>query len=121
MRSSTGEHYIALDHVRALAAFLVFALHFTHAADGYPVPFQYVPAIMPFAVVDEGQTGVSLFMTLSGYLFAKLLAGKSIRYRTFLWNRVLRLVPLLLVVLAIDGIVEWLAGKDLRPFFDLVM
>jgi peptidoglycan/LPS O-acetylase OafA/YrhL len=121
MRSSTGEHYIALDHVRALAAFLVFSLHFTHAADGYPVPFTYVPAIVPFALVDEGQTGVSLFMTLSGYLFAKLLDGRSIRYRTFLWNRVLRLVPLLVVVLLIDGVVEWLAGNDLRHFFDIVI
>jgi peptidoglycan/LPS O-acetylase OafA/YrhL len=121
MRSSTGEHYIALDHVRALAAFLVFALHFTHAADGYPVPFQFVPAIVPFAIVDEGQTGVALFMTLSGYLFAKLLDGRSIRYRTFLWNRALRLVPLLAVVIVINGVVEYLAGKDLEPFFDMVI
>jgi len=28
------------------------------------------------ALLDEGHTGVALFMTLSGYLFAKLLDGK---------------------------------------------
>jgi len=31
-------------------------------------------------------------MTLSGYLFAKLLDGKRIKYGSFLWNRFLRLV-----------------------------
>jgi peptidoglycan/LPS O-acetylase OafA/YrhL len=99
MRSSSGAHFIALDHVRALAAFLVFAWHFTHATTGYPVPFDYVPAIFPFALLDEGHTGVALFMTLSGYLFAKLLDGRTINYGAFIWNRVLRLLPLLTVVL----------------------
>ena len=62
MRSSSGEHFIALDHVRALAAFMVFAWHFTHAENGYPVPFEYVPALFPFSLLDEGHTGVALFM-----------------------------------------------------------
>lgn len=66
MRSSSGEHFIALDHVRALAAFMVFAWHFTQAANGYPVPFEYVPALFPFSLLDAGHTGVALFMTLSG-------------------------------------------------------
>lgn len=83
MRSSSGAHFIALDHVRALAAFIVFAWHFTHAANDYPVAFDYVPALFPFSILDEGHTGVALFMTLSGYLFAKLLDGKSIDYRAF--------------------------------------
>jgi peptidoglycan/LPS O-acetylase OafA/YrhL len=78
---------------------MVVAWHFTHARDGFPVPFDYVP-IVPLAVFDEGHTGVSLFMTLSGYLFARLLAGKSIHYGAFIWNRALRLLPLLLVVIA---------------------
>lgn len=53
MRSSSGAHYIALDHVRGLAAFMVFAWHFTHAWYGYPIPFEYIPAIFPFALLDE--------------------------------------------------------------------
>jgi len=104
MRSSSGQHFIALDHVRALAAFMVFTWHFTHDAIGYPVPFDYSPAIIPLSVLDEGHTGVALFMTLSGYLFSKLLDGKSIRYGAFLWNRILRLIPLLLVVSIVAGI-----------------
>src|SRR5258708_13731889 len=116
MRSSSGAHFIALDHVRAVAIFMVFAWHFTHARNGYPVPFDYVPALFPFAVLDEGHTGVALFMTLSGYLFAKLLDGKSIHYRMFLWNRVLRLLPLLAVVLLIVGITKLVKGESLSIY-----
>src|SRR5258708_15325185 len=116
MRSSSGAHYIALDHVRGLAAFMVFAWHFTHAWYGFPIPFEYVPAVFPFALLDEGHTGVALFMTLSGYLFAKLLDGKTIDYRAFLWNRVLRLVPLLTAVILIIGIQIFASGGSLFAF-----
>jgi len=116
MKSSSGAHFIALDHVRALAAFLVFTWHFTHANTGYPVPFEYVPALIPFSVLDEGHTGVALFMTLSGYLFAKLLDGKSINYKAFLWNRAIRLFPLLVVVILLDGIKNFVGGKNLSTY-----
>lgn len=116
MRSSTGAHFIALDHVRALAAFIVFTWHFTHASNGYPVPFNYTPAILPFSILDEGHTGVALFMTLSGYLFSKLLDGKSIDYKNFIWNRALRLLPLLVVVIIIAGAKNHLDGKNLYGY-----
>jgi peptidoglycan/LPS O-acetylase OafA/YrhL len=116
MRSSSGVHFIALDHVRALAAFMVFVWHFTHADNGYPVPFDNVPALFPFSVLDEGHTGVALFMTLSGYLFAKLLDGKSIDYKMFIWNRVLRLFPLLMVVILIVGITIFVRGESLSKY-----
>ena len=116
MRSSSGAHFIALDHIRALAAFMVFAWHFTHAANGYPVAFDFVPALFPFAILDEGHTGAALFMTLSGYLFAKLLDGKSIDYRAFIWNRALRLLPLLMVVILIVGVTKFVAGQSLSTY-----
>src|SRR5258708_27300600 len=116
MRSSSGAHFIALDHVRAVAIFMVFAWHFTHARNGYPVPFDYVPALFPFSVLDEGHTGVALFMSLSGYLFAKLLDGKSIDYRRFLLNPALRLLPLLVVVLLIVGLTKLVKGERLFVF-----
>ena len=101
MRSSSGAHYITLDHLRALAALMVFLWHFLHFVSGTPVPFAQAPAIFPLALLDEGHVGVALFMTLSGYLFAKLLDGKRIIYSHFLWNRALRLLPLLLLVITI--------------------
>src|SRR5690349_10843220 len=106
MRGSSGTHFIALDHIRAVAAYLVFSWHFTHAETGYPVPFEYAPALFPAAILDEGHTGVALFMTLSGYLFAKLLDGKAIDYPAFIFNRVLRLLPLLLVVVIVVGVIN---------------
>lgn len=116
MRSSSGDYFIGLDQVRALAAFLVVAWHFTHAANGYPVPFDYVPSIFPFALLAEGHTGVALFMTLSGYLFAKLLDGKQIDYAAFFWNRALRLLPLLIFVVAVKAVLVWQAGESLKSY-----
>jgi peptidoglycan/LPS O-acetylase OafA/YrhL len=103
MRSSGGEHFLGLDHVRALAAFMVFSWHFTHSRTGWPVPFAGGPAVFPLAIFDEGHTGVALFMTLSGYLFAKLLDGKDVHFPSFLWNRFIRLAPLMILVLVFAG------------------
>lgn len=117
MRSSSGAHFIALDHIRALAAFMVFTWHFIHGTPGnFPVPSGYAPAIFPLAVLDLGHTGVALFMCLSGYLFAKLLDRKSITYSAFLWNRVLRLLPLIAFVVVIVGVRTWINGEDLSAY-----
>ena len=117
MKSSSGAHYIALDHIRALAAFMVFVWHFTHnGTNGYPVSLDYIPTVFPFSIFDEGHTGVALFMTLSGYLFAKLLNGKAIDYKAFIWNRALRLLPLLMLVLFIVGITKFVSGQNLLSY-----
>ena len=117
MRSSQGSYYIGLDHIRALAAFMVFSWHFMLGGGpagglGTPVPYSYMPDLFFLSIFDEGHTGVALFMTLSGYLFAKLLDGKQIAYKAFLWNRALRLVPLLVVVSAIFLLKKHLEGED---------
>ena len=112
MKSSSGAYFIALDHIRAVAVFFVFAWHFVHVI----VPFEYTPAVFPFALLDEGHTGVALFMTLSGYLFAKLLEGKSIDYLSFLRNRALRLLPLLCAVVLIVGIKKFVNGDSLLAY-----
>nr|WP_246455592.1 acyltransferase [Sulfitobacter aestuariivivens] len=91
-----------MDHVRALAAFVVFTWHFNHVNDGH----LNGPEAFPFSILAEGHVGVAMFMTLSGYLFAKLLDGQQIRYIPFLWNRVLRLFPLLIVAFAVVGLMK---------------
>jgi peptidoglycan/LPS O-acetylase OafA/YrhL len=120
MKSSSGNHFIALDHVRALAALIVFTWHFLHGIDGSPVPFGYVPALPPFAILDEGHTGVALFMTLSGYLFARLLDGKRIAFGRFLWNRAVRLLPLLLLVILIVGVRKYFAGENMAFYAETI-
>ncbi|KAB8144391.1 acyltransferase [Chloroflexia bacterium SDU3-3] len=113
MKSSSGAHYVALDHIRAIALFMVFCWHFLHfGQSGYPIPHSYTPAVFPLALLDEGHTGVALFMTLSGYLFTKLLDGKNIDYRLFLRNRALRLFPLLIIIIIVNGCISLAARKD---------
>lgn len=99
---------------------MVFVWHFAHAGNGYPVPFDYVPSLFVFALLDEGHTGVALFMTLSGYLFAKLLDGKRIDYGAFFWNRFLRLAPLLIVVILLVGLRKYLLGADLYQYAESI-
>lgn len=110
MRSSAGQHWIALDHIRAVAALLVFIWHFTHTRFGGPVPLAGAPTAFPLALFDEGHVGVALFLTLSGYLFAKLLDGKAVKYRAFFWNRFLRLAPLFFLIFTLEVIVDQING-----------
>lgn len=106
MRASDGAYYPGLDHVRALAAFLVFGWHFTHGANGSPAPFG--PSALPiFGPFNEGHCGVALFMCLSGYLFAKILDGKEVIWPRFYWNRAVRLFPLLSLSVAIGCLLRW--------------
>lgn len=117
MRSSSGEYYIGLDHVRALAAFLVFVWHFNHFESGN----QQSPLLFPLSILTEGHTGVSIFLTLSGFLFAKLLAERKIVYRLFFWNRAIRLFPLLLVMLALQLIRYVRDGSLSFEFFQRII
>ena len=112
MRSSTGQYFIGLDHVRALAAFVVFAWHFIHVHQGQHAP----PPLFPLSLLTEGHTGVGIFMVLSGYLFAKLLEGKSIVYSRFIWNRCLRLAPLLILVIVAIGVKKYIDGEDVVAY-----
>ena len=121
MRSSTGKHFIALDHVRALAIFMVFSWHFTHGTTGNPIPFNYVPSVFIFSLLDEGHTGVALFITLSGYLFAKLLDGRRIYYSAFFLNRFLRLAPLLVIVILLVGLQHFHFDHDLHQYAESII
>jgi peptidoglycan/LPS O-acetylase OafA/YrhL len=99
--SSEGKHFDSLDHIRALAAFLCVFWHFAHRPDNTPVPLTKAPWL---GLLDEGHSGVALFMVLSGYLFARLIGDRQIDFRQFLINRLLRLVPLLVLVFLLYGL-----------------
>ncbi|MEM8498529.1 MAG: acyltransferase [Pseudomonadota bacterium] len=116
MKSSSGAYFIGLDHVRALAAYIVFTWHFIHVNNGHLTP----PPAFPLSVLTEGHTGVALFMVLSGYLFAKLLDGKKIIYSQFLWNRFLRLAPLLFFVIFALGVQKYYAGNDIGQYLQQI-
>jgi peptidoglycan/LPS O-acetylase OafA/YrhL len=109
MQSTSGAYYRGLDHVRALAAFAVYWWHVTHL---YVAP-QYVPPVFVLSWFEEGQTGVALFMTLSGYLFAKLADGRDVQIGAFLWNRLCRLAPLFVAVYLFYALSEGYRAIDL--------
>jgi peptidoglycan/LPS O-acetylase OafA/YrhL len=97
MRSSSGKYYAGLDHLRALAVLMVFCWHFIHSRDIVPLEGS-APWFAPLSLLTQGYTGVSLFMVLSGYLFARLTDGQRLLYGPFLLNRGLRILPLLSIV-----------------------
>ena len=100
MHSLNIQYNPRLDQLRWLAATLVFLFHFhlEYAGNGgIRLGGSWS------ALITEGHTGVGLFFTLSGFLFMQIAlhqaqAGREIVYRDFLRNRVLRIVPLYLVI-----------------------
>jgi len=93
-RTSSGQYWERLDHLRGIAAFMVFCWHFVHAQSVVPAS---APSLSP--LLEEGHTGVALFMVLSGYLFAKIVGDQQIDFRRFIEARLLRLGPMLVLAL----------------------
>jgi peptidoglycan/LPS O-acetylase OafA/YrhL len=96
MQSLNLQYNPRIDQLRWLAATIVFLFHFALEYRGLGGT---VPASPWLALVTEGHTGVGLFFTLSGFLFMQIaLAQKTIVYRRFIRNRVLRIAPLFLTI-----------------------
>src|ERR1051326_5726554 len=82
----------ALDGLRGIAILAVLAFHTHH--------------IFGWSILKGGNVGVDIFFVLSGFLITALLIEEwqgsgEISLKGFYWRRVLRLVPALLVLLAI--------------------
>jgi len=115
-KAGAESRWAGLDHIRALAAFMVFTWHFTHGANASPVPLEGAPTFPFAALFDEGHAGVALFMCLSGYLFAALLDGKEIHFPKFIIARVLRLAPLLVFLFVVDFVILLATGGSVIGF-----
>lgn len=96
MHSLNIQYNPRIDQLRWLAAALVFLFHFHLEYRGLGAAGLTSPWA---ALVIEGHTGVGLFFTLSGFLFMQIaLHQRQIVYRDFVRNRVLRILPLYLVI-----------------------
>ena len=96
MQSLNLQYNPRIDQLRWLAATIVFLFHFQLEYRGLGGPGMQSQWA---ALITEGHTGVGLFFTLSGFLFMQIaLHQKTIVYRDFLRNRVLRIVPLFLTI-----------------------
>ena len=102
---SLNFHYVAkLDHLRFLAAMLVIYHHFRGAA------IQVLDRSSDFSIANlvkvwlvQGSTGVSFFFVLSAFLFTLITHEglREINYKYFIYNRILRIFPLLIVLVFI--------------------
>lgn len=90
----------------------MFVWHFNSVNNGQLAS----PPIFPLSLFTEGHIGVALFMALSGYVFAKIAEGANFRYLPFLWNRAIRLFPLLLLVFFWIGLLRYVSGAPLIPY-----
>jgi len=87
-----------LDHIRFFAATLVIYHHFRGGIEK-PESINTIGELVRTWLYG-GASGVSLFLVLSGFLFCLITdAGrKQINYKSFIYNRILRIFPLLIFV-----------------------
>jgi peptidoglycan/LPS O-acetylase OafA/YrhL len=109
----TSRYVPSLTGIRALAALLVLGLH---TDQNLPAG---VTAILPF--LARGYLGVDLFFVLSGFIIthvylSSLAEPTASAIRIFLWHRFIRLYPVHVTVLAILGVLVYVARATGVPF-----
>lgn len=95
LNETAGGHRVAsLDGWRGLAILLVLQAHF-----------------LPLVGFDSGQTGVSIFFSLSGMLMSEILFVRRVPLATFYKRRVSRILPaFVFFVCTVFGVAAWLRG-----------
>ncbi len=81
MKTENFQYISRIDHIRFFAAFLVMLFHFARN--------EYTESL---------DVGVNLFFTLSGFIFMLITGAgeQEIDYKKFIYNRILRIFPLVL-------------------------
>ena len=93
--SKNVKYLAGVDHLRGYAAILMILYHGYQQLGGP----QFSEGSNPFeSLLIEGHTAVALFMVLSGFIFTYGALDGTIVYRSFMRNRVLRILPMYLVV-----------------------
>jgi peptidoglycan/LPS O-acetylase OafA/YrhL len=107
LQSKNTTYLERLDHLRALAVFCVILFEFQLFIDGGALrsPSFRIP------LIDQGHVGVTLFMVISGFILSHIASGGDIDISKFYLNRVLRIYPLLVVIVALG----YFATPDPRP------
>jgi len=96
VHSSNIRYIPRLDHLRGIAALIVFIYHLYHHFFHHWKPN---PDAWFLGLMVEGHTGVGLFFVLSGFILMLIRMNTNrIDYRDFMRNRFLRIFPLFLVV-----------------------
>lgn len=108
MRSDNIAYIPAVDQLRGIAALWIVIYHAYHLATyrlqfGRPFAPDHWPTVSNplMAVIVEGHAAVGLFMVLSGFILTYGAWGRQIDYLGFLRNRLLRIYPLAVFLLAV--------------------
>ena len=107
----------SIDHMRALAAALVFYWHGIHQRG---VKFTVVPDNWILSLFEEGWIGVTLFITITGFIFTTITADSDIDYMRFMRNRVLRILPLMFIIMLFHVTFGKIDTYSLFLFFNLM-
>jgi peptidoglycan/LPS O-acetylase OafA/YrhL len=107
VQSKNIEYVERLDHLRFLAAATVLLFHTylsvrttSRVADPFVIP-----------LIEQGHTGVPLFMVISGMILAMIADNGEITAAKFYLNRVLRIYPLFVFIVTLG----YFATTDPRP------
>jgi peptidoglycan/LPS O-acetylase OafA/YrhL len=82
------------DFLRLFAAICITFDHsFNHTPASFPEPLAFISS----GKIGFSYVGLGIFFSISGYLIAKSASGSN-SFKQFLWKRLLRIQPLLIVV-----------------------
>ena len=98
VRSKNMSYLPGVDHLRGLAAVLMVVYHGVQQISDRVFPSVDDPFS---ALVVEGHTAVALFMVLSGFILTYGVSDRQVRYGGFMKNRVLRVVPMYVVIVVV--------------------
>ncbi len=101
MQTSQHPYLSRLDHLRFLAASLVVLFHYFHHTQG-----DLRSGNPLVSLIDEGHTGIALFMLISGFIFTVIAGHKDIHYGGFIRNRIIRIYPLLIVAACLQLLIS---------------
>jgi peptidoglycan/LPS O-acetylase OafA/YrhL len=109
VQSKSINYIPALDHLRFLAASLVVLFHTAMTARNSGRPAD----LFPITLIDQGHTGVALFMVISGFIMTTMFAERELDPLKFYMNRFLRIYPLMILVVTFG----YFSTPDPRPTF----
>lgn len=101
MYTAQAPYLSRLDHLRFYAAALVLLFHFFHTQ---------VPDLRAgnplVSFIDEGHSGIALFMVISGFIFTVIAGDRELSYGGFIKNRVLRIYPLFVLAACLQLLIS---------------
>jgi len=102
---TSDAHIAELDGIRAFAIWSVLVVHLFFVWPTTEQGRAFIPKALAL-VLSHGWLGVDLFFVLSGFLITRILfatkrLGRGTYFRRFYTRRVLRILPLCLVVIAV--------------------